>query len=144
MKHSLWILLTGMTLIGCNSCLYRVHEEPTPLGFEFPLKPETYEKFRNYIDTLNSTTVNGCQYTSMKTDESDKILCLSDCECYLVTIQKDKVLIPAVFVPSKTNSAWLTKREQIDDTTINRIKDKFEIEVLSKFRTEFKSGTVSR
>lgn len=144
MKAFICVLLIGLILTSCNSCFYRVHENPTPLNMEFQLEPNSSGKFRSYIEALNSKAIDSCRPISIKVDDGDKILCLSECECYLVTIKEDKVLIPAVYVPSKTTNAWLTKREQMEDTAINRIKKRFEAEVLSTFKTEFAARAIIR
>jgi hypothetical protein len=140
MKKALIIVFASQLIIGCKSCVgkfYGVHEELTPINIVF--EQQTIPSALNsYIDSLNKHQAedsNYCRPTSILIGPTNKVICFSDnpCECYFLSIEKNKIAIKAVFVPHLGRDYWLTKKEQVSDTTLERIQWRFKKEVLEKY-----------
>jgi ferredoxin-thioredoxin reductase catalytic subunit len=139
MKFFSAILLLAFPISGCNSCLsklYGVHEKQTPINvtFEHNLSSSLLNR---YIDSLNQNEKRygaNCIPTQISIDKNDKVFCfsVSPCECYLLSINENKVIIQAVYIPHVNSEAWLTKREQVNDTVLHRVELRFRNEILNK------------
>jgi hypothetical protein len=121
-------------IIFCSSCkscdrIYGVHEELSPLRIVVNKEVGSVESFKKFIDSVNQSITDSCHYTSISTDKNDVIVCTSNpkCECYLISVEKNKLTIPAVFVPSITAKFWLTKEEQISDSLLVQVKENLSI-----------------
>ena len=139
MRKALSILVVTFLAAGCESCLskiYRVHEKQTPISIVFEQK-FTPSVLDNYIDSLNRDRekINSyCTPTSISIEQSDKILCFpkEPCECYLIAIKGESVAIQAIYVPHLNQDFWLTKREQVNDSVLHRVEQRFRKEILEK------------
>lgn len=137
-KFFITILLAFLT-IGCKSCIskfYRVHERQTPINITFEQNISS-SLLNRYVDSLNRSSKEdrfNCTPIPIVIEQNDKVVCFSGspCECYLLSIRENKVVIQAVYVPHVNNEAWLTKREQVNDTVLYRVEQRFRNEVLIK------------
>jgi hypothetical protein len=140
MKLLLTLIIILTFFSSCQSFLgqfYEVHEPMTPLNITYGqnIKKTDFEHFIDTCDCVNKTT---CSYTSIEIKKDERIVCLSDstCECYLLAVSGNKIVMQAVFVPAINTSAWLTKQEQLNDSVIDRIRNNFTDKILTKFNQQ--------
>jgi hypothetical protein len=137
-KGIIIVLLTMLVLSSCNSCLhgfYGVHEEPTQLNISFDVKSSAVSSIKNYLDSLEEVS-SPCSIVSIISGPEDKIICFTKptCECYLVSFKNNKISIQAIYESSIDERAWLTKREEVNDSIIGKVENRFREEVLDKFQ----------
>ncbi len=132
MKRIITVFLLLIFTSGCTGCfrnLYKVHEDLTPLKINFRYDCNK-QRLLSLISQVNLKYYDSsrCHYESIVPDPGDKIVYFDNCESCLLAITKSKFSVVAIFDGANGSKFWLTKKEQVDDSLLSRIKMKIKRE----------------
>jgi hypothetical protein len=134
------IILACLSMIGCNGCFgkfYSVHEEPEHLNvaFEDPnfssLALVHYFKSADDSIAANYTILKCFEGLNLKENERVIHFRKKPNEYYWVSFDKRSCNIMAVLNSSIDSSGWIFYRKQISSVELNRIRKRFNEEVLT-------------
>ncbi|MBC7588604.1 MAG: lipoprotein [Chitinophagaceae bacterium] len=139
MRKIILIIILSFVLTGCQTCirgLYGVHEEPTFIKIPFKVDGNQYEAIKKFADSTNAVQ-NDSFKTAIKLlriEKDYRVLCFSNpsCECYLLSLKKEEIIIHGVFLPKIAPNEWILTHQRIENIDLERCKIRFERDVLDK------------